>query len=165
MNSDDRVSFDLPAVFVIPRVRLEPGELAYGYAHGWIDDASVVDIATDLLAAGAPSAPLQELACVFRAELWRVQRLVDEIETEPGSEPERVWLYLALAWLHDHRREHADPLQLIEMLYADFGYPTEIETLVRYMPATPGAPTGVMALEERWTDYLRQKSSEYAMRR
>lgn len=86
MNSDDRVSFDLPAVFVIPRVRLEPGE-------------------------------------------------------------------------------HADPLQLIEMLYADFGYPTEIETLVRYMPATPGAPTGVMALEERWTDYLRQKSSENAMRR
>lgn len=165
MSRDDLVAFDLPAVFVVPRVRLEPGELAYGYAHGWIDDASVVDIAADLLAAGAPSAPLQELACVFRDELWRVRRLVDEIETDPGSESDRVWLYLALAWLHDHQREHADPLQLIEMLYADFGYPAEIESLVRYMPATPGARIGVTALEECWTDYLRQKSSEYSMRR
>jgi hypothetical protein len=91
--------------------------------------------------------------------------VVDDIETNFGSEPYRVWLYLALAWLHDHQDEHADPLQLIEMLYADFGYPTEIEGLVRYMPAPRGTPTGVEGIEERWRAYLQQRSHEYKTRR
>jgi len=163
--SDDLVKFELPAAFVVARVRLDPGELAYGYASGWLDEAATVGIAEDLVAAGVASAPIGELASVFRSELWRVQQVVDEIENDPDSEPSRVWLYLALAWLHEHKDEYVDPLQMIEMLYSDFGYPTEIEGLVRFMPLPPGAPTGVEAVEERWREYLQRRSNAYATRR
>lgn len=142
------MKFSLPATFVVSRVRLDPGELAYGYGNAWLDEAATVGVAEDLVATGAASAPIEELASVFRGELWRVQQVVDEIEIDPDSEPGRVWLYLALVWLHDHKDEYADPLQMIEMLYSDFGYPTEIEGLVRFMPLPPGDLTGVEAVEK-----------------
>jgi hypothetical protein len=163
--SDDLVKFSVPAAFVVSRVRLEPGELAYGYAHGWLDEASTVGVAEGLVAAGAASAPIEELASLFKSDLWRVQQVVDEIESDPDAEPERVWLYLALAWLHDHKDQYADPLQIIEMLYSDFGYPTDIEGLVRFMPPPPGSPTGVEAIEARWSEYLQRRLDEYATRR
>ena len=162
--SDDLVKISLPAAFVVSRVRLYPSELAYGYGNGWLDEAATVGVAEDLVAAGAASSIIEELASVFSGELWRVQQVVDEIEIDPESEPGRVWLYLALAWLHDHKEEYADPLQMIEMLYSDFGYPTEIERLVRFMPPPPGAPTGLEAVEERWREYLQRRSGEYATR-
>ncbi|MBI9113669.1 DUF2247 family protein [Sanguibacter suaedae] len=159
------VKFRLPATFVVAQVRLQHGELAYGYANGWLDDASAVGIAEDLVATGAALPPVVELASVFKGELWRVPRIVDAIEVEPASAPDRVWLYLALAWLHEHKEGHADPLQVIEMLYADFDYPAEIDGLVRYLPAPPGARIGVDAIEERWRAYLYRRSTEYASRR
>jgi len=163
--SGDLVRFNLPAGFVVCRVRLEPGELAYGYVNGWLDDASTVGIAEELVAAGATLAQVQDLASLFKSELWRVQQIVDAIEPEPGSEPDRVWIFLSLAWLYEHRRDYADPLQVIEMLYSDFGYPEEIEGLVRFLPPPPGAPTGVQAIEERWREYLQQRSDMYSTRR
>lgn len=162
--SDDLVKFSLPAAFVVSRVRLDPGELAYGYAKGWLDEASTVGIAEQLVATGASSAPVEELASVFRGEFWRVQQIVDEIEADAGSEPDRVWLFLALSWLHDHKDDYAEPFQIIEMLYSDFGYPEEIEGLVRFMPPPPGASTGLEGVEERWREYLRRMSSKYAAR-
>jgi hypothetical protein len=163
MNGD-LVKFSLPAAFVVSRVRLDSGELAYGYAKGWLDEAAAVSIAEQLVAAGAAPAPIEELASVFRGELWRVERIVDDIETDGGSESGRVWLYLALSWLHDHKDEYTDPFQIIEMLYSDFGYPAEIEGLVRFMPPPPGAPTGLEGVEERWREYLQRRSDEYSAR-
>lgn len=163
--NDDLVKFSLPAAFVVSHVRLDPAELAYGYANGWLDEAEVIGVAEDLVAVGVASAPIQELASLFKSELSRVQQLVDDIEAVADAASDRVWLYLALAWLHDHKGEYADPLQMVEMLYTDFGYPAEIEGLVRFIPPPPGARTGVDAVEERWTEYLHRRSDEYSARR
>jgi hypothetical protein len=53
---------------------------------------------------------------------------------------------------------------VIEMLYADFGYPEEIEGLVRFMPSPPGAETGYRAVEQRWEDFVSRKSAQYGDR-
>lgn len=50
------------------------------------------------------------------------------------------------------------------MLYADFGYPEEIEGLVRFMPSPPGAETGYRAVEQRWEDFVSRKSAQYGDR-
>jgi hypothetical protein len=75
-----------------------------------------------------------------------------------------VWLFLALAWLHEHRSDFADPFQVIESLYAHFGYPETIEDLVRFMPAPAGTAVGPEALEGRWQDFLEAKSAEFRAR-
>lgn len=155
--------FSIPVDFVTSRVRLSPGELAHGYFRGWLDEAAAISIAEHLVATGTTPAPILELASVFRQEHWRVEQILGEIEDKEVSD--QVWLYLALDWLHDHRYEHAEPLEIIAALYADFGYPKDIDSLVYYMPAPPGAPTGAGVLEEAWEEYLRQKRSEYANRR
>jgi hypothetical protein len=58
-----------------------------------------------------------------------------------------------------------EPLEVIEMLYADFGYPKEIEGLVRFMPPPPGAASGHRAIEQRWENFLSRKSDQYRVRR
>lgn len=158
----------LPADFIAARVLLLPGELAQGYRLGHVDDRSVVQLAEQLLTSGAPvSAPTEELALLLSAEYDRVPDLIAEIEaSDPSATSEQtdVWLYLVLAWMYDHRDELADPLGEIETVYADFGYPEQIEGLVRYLPAPAGQPTGRDAVEARWKSYLDRASIHYAGR-
>lgn len=48
---------------------------------------------------------------------------------------EKKWMYVALKWLFENRRKIEDALGLVELVYADFDYPAEIESFVRYMPS------------------------------
>ena len=57
-----------------------------------------------------------------------------------NEERERIakdkWLYLSLASLFENKEYMDDPLSVVEDIYADFEYPPEIQSFVRYMPAT-----------------------------
>jgi hypothetical protein len=147
------VKFAIPVEFVKERVLLTPGELVYGYRGGWLEDRDVVGVALAGFEAerGLPSAE-EELALLLSDDLGRVPELMEEIARSSAEEhdPGTVWLFLALAWLHEHRSEHVEPLEVVEMLYADFDYPEEIEGLVRFMPPPPGAASGHRAIEQRW---------------
>ena len=166
--SDDLVKFAIPAMFVTARVLLTPAEVVYGYRHGWIGDRDAVEVALAALKAGMDlPAAQEELALLLSDSLGRVPELLEDLARHPGEEcdPGGVWLFLALAWLHEHRSEHAEPLGVIEMLYADFGYPEEMEGLVRFMPASPGAASSREAIEQRWRDLLSRKAAQYRDRR
>jgi hypothetical protein len=166
--SDDLVKLAIPAEFVTARVLLTPGELVYSYRRGWLGDRSVVDVALAAFEAGVglPSAE-EELALLLSDQLGRVPELVEDLARSSAEEhdPGGVWLFLALAWLYEHRSEHLDPLEVIEMLYADFDYPEEIEGLVRFIPPPPGAASGHRAIEQRWEDFVSRKSTQYRGRR
>lgn len=173
-------TFVLPADFVAARVALRPAELAYGFRAGYLDERSVVQMAERVIASGAPGLrAIEELGLLLSDEYGRVPELVTEIESSVGpaplepplasgrqveSDPTRVWLYLVLAWLYSQRAEFSDPLGEIETIYADFGYPDEIDGLVRYLPAPPGQPSGPGAVEDRWRVYLTQRAAEFADR-
>lgn len=163
--TEDLVRFRLPATFVAERVFLRPSEIACGYERGWLDPAAVVAVAERALGEGRELTPeVEALALLLGDELDRVSELVGEIPRHDGAEPQRVWLYLILEWLYRHRAEFSDPLEVIEMLYADFGYPAEIEGFVRYMPPPEGEPVGPAAIEQRWREYLTQRAGELAER-
>jgi hypothetical protein len=163
--TDDLVKFLIPAQFVADRVALRPAELAYGYRRGWLDEAGVVALAEDALRSDKVIHPaLVELALILRDDLDRVPELIAKIDTGDASSTQGVWLYLALDWIHGHRESYADVLQAVEMLYADFDYPLEIEGFVRFMPIKPGMDVGTAAIEERWQEYLEMKAQQFGDR-
>jgi hypothetical protein len=81
-----------------------------------------------------------------------------------GEDTSRVWLYLALDWLYEHRADFVEPFEVIEMLYADFDCPAEIDGLVRFMPPPPGGAVGPEGIGQRWSDYLSRMAAEYSTR-
>ena len=164
--SSDLVKFILPAEFVVERVQLRPCEVAWGYSSGWLDDEGVVTVAASLSAEGAAGdAALPLLARLATDEWGRAPELTGDVVVEPGNGCRRVWLYLALDWVHAHAELFDSPWQTVEMIYADFDYPEEVAGFVRFMPPPDGAATGFAAMEERWNEYLAAMAAEYSARR
>jgi hypothetical protein len=167
MTDDPLIRFRIPAEFVARHGLPTATELAYGYGGGWLLREDVVAIALRKYEVGLPLRDAEEaLALLLSDDIGRVDDLVDELRH--GDQPEelraRYWLFLALAWLREHPDLAEDPLQAIELLYADFGYPAEIDMIVRSMPPSPGERTGLAAMRKRWTAYVDDLTSEYRHR-
>lgn len=160
------IRFNIPASFVAARAILTGAELAYGFREGWLTRADVVALALAKYEAELPlSSAEEELALLLSSDLDRVDELIAhlEIDDEPTEQRARLWLFLSLAWLLEHRQDFSDPLGVIEMLYADFDYPDEIEGLVRFMPAA-GPDPSVDAIDRRWRAFVDRLNSEYEKR-
>ena len=160
------IRFNIPAAFVVARAMPTGAELAYGFREGWLTRTDVVGVALAKYEANLPlSSTEEELALVLSTDLERVDELIADLDTadEPAERRARLWLFLSLAWLLEHRHDFADPLEVIEMLYADFDYPEEIESLVRFMPAA-GPDAGVDAIERNWRAFVDRVRSEYDQR-
>jgi hypothetical protein len=159
--------FEIPESFVIERARPSPAELAYGFLSGWLGATSVISIAEVKHKEGRPLSPQEaELVLLLPDDLDRVNELCEAmaISDEPAESRQRLWMYLALAWLLEHRADFPDPLGVIETLFADFEYPDELSPLVRFMPVESGAAVGIPAIEDRWRDFVERVSREYAAR-
>jgi len=164
----DLVKFPITASFVLERLVPTGGEIAYGFRHGWLQAEEVVALALAKLERGLSMTEIEKQIALLTPENdpWVVRNLVDRLDQSDGVLRDRssVWLFLALDWLYSQRREFADPLQLIEMLYADFGHPDEIDSLVRFMPAPSGVAIGTNAIEDRWHSYLDKKRTYFRSR-
>lgn len=161
------VDLQLPAGFVVERALPTGAELAYGFREGWLSREDVVEVALAKYKAEVPLLPAEEeLALLLSDDLDQVEELVAALEfsDEPAELRARLWLFLALAWLLDHRSEYDDPLGVIEQLYADFDYPEEIRSLVRFMPPGPGDLPGVEGIAGRWRGYVERLGAEYRER-
>lgn len=162
---NDLVRFNIPAEFINERIPyLTPAELKYGYKHGWVSEEGVVQLAlAGLDKLPARSIPYEALALLISDQHDQIPDLVDQLDDDL-AEAWTTWLYLALSWVYSHRNEYEDPLQVVEMIYADFDYPTEIENLVRFMPAPPGQSASNSSIERSWQRYLEDKKDEYRRR-
>lgn len=126
--TEDLIELPIPASFVGARLTLLPEELSFGYFAGWLDEAAVIKMAEQELALGLklPSA-VEQAALLLSDERTQVPGLLDQIDVEDDARAAEVWIYLSLAWLYEHLREYQDPFGVIEMVYADFDYPEDIE--------------------------------------
>lgn len=104
-----------------------------------------------------PGRIVESLSLLPSDELDKVPYLMDKLADDGKS----LWVFLALAWVHDHKDEFGDPLSAVEMLYADFGYPEEMAGIVRFVPPPGGAAAGVDGIEERWQAYLEDRRNYY----
>jgi len=165
----DIVRLRVPYQFVRERTRMSWRDVRFGLVNELLDPRAPVELAIDQVGERAePCAALLELAGADKNE--PTFELVEQLayEEPPPSEDEirDKWLYLVLAWFYEHRGEVADPLQRVEEVYADFGYPEQIAKFVRYMPME-GPDLGSREANEcrlfkRWKRYIEEVAPTYA---
>ena len=96
-------------------------------------------------------------------------RLIEQLATtEPDQDADKIrskWLYLVLIWIFEHRESYPDPLQTVEEVYADFGYPERIADFVRYMPMNEpdlvSRELNEQRLYEKWKRYVDEEAAKY----
>lgn len=161
------VPMKLTANFVISHGLPTGAELGYGLLEDWLDRRDAIDVALAKYRTEAPLSPAEEeLALLLSDETQRVDDLLEDLQDsdEPVECRARYWLYLALFWVWENRSEYADPLRVVEMLWADFGYPDEIRGLIGFIPPDESEVPGVEGIELRWREYLEQVQAEYERR-
>ncbi|MQS16761.1 DUF2247 family protein [Streptomyces kaniharaensis] len=158
----DLLKFKIPADFIEPHVHLSLAELEYGHREGWIDADGVIGLCTRRLVAGHASQLEETIALLLSDEADQVAGILEGADAGRAVDDVRpVWRYLALAWAYENREGLGDALGVVEMLYADFDYPSEMDGFVRYMPAQPGQKTGIDALMSRWEEFVRSEGEFY----
>jgi len=144
-------------------------DILFGLKQELLDPSAPVDFALEQLAREQePSPELLELAGLSKQEQSRslVELLADREQDEGADGTRRKWLYLVLAWIFDHRDELPDPLRMVEEVYADFSYPAEIASFVRYMPSNApdlgSREQNEARLFARWLAYLEERRAAFA---
>ncbi|WP_067887084.1 DUF2247 family protein [Nocardia vaccinii] len=160
--TDKLLQFTMPASFIEQNARLTPRELHRGYADGWIDAAAVVELCLrNIVPDSDPADVVESLSLLLSDELDKVPELIDRLLTDDRG----VWVFLALAYVRAYPFEFDSILRAVEILYADFGYPSEMEPFVPFMPPPAGAVPGVAGIEQRWDEYLQHGRDRYLVQR
>lgn len=129
-------------------------------------------MAVDELYLGSKSQAVLDLAILHKSETRDAETLSkilgSDLPVYDDGEVARKWLYIVLSWLFENRSDVADPLKEVETVYADFNYPKEIESFVRYMPTQGGYDTTMCSPEDNyarlklnWETYLSQMECEF----
>ncbi len=153
------IVFELgPDFFRWEDIPLSVDDLKYGFEHGMISATTAIDLAVREVERGDVDPVLPEVASLLRDDADELPDVLAQLDApgranDPGLSARR-WLYLQLRAAYDRRRDLADPLGVVEELYADFDYPPRIEGFVRYMPLRADNEPGEAALFDRWAAYL-----------
>lgn len=162
----------IPYSFVCERLRLSWRDALWGYERQLIGWSAIVDLAIERLSAGSDD-PLEiELAGLTKMETYQVGDLLRKLASDSpegdGILAQRKWLYLLLAWLFENKESVPDSLGGVEIIYADFDYPSEIEGFVRYMPVNDAYDPSAHTKDEnenrlfgKWREYLVAAKSEF----
>jgi hypothetical protein len=158
----------IPFAFARDHISLTWPEVAWGYRNGWFDAAGVVEYALSVLGEDHLNAPREtvDLAALAPSEFAQVPAMLEKVATaiEPNdqSASDRRLLFLILYWAYENRSKLQDPLGIVESLYADFGYPPEVRSFVRYMPPDENYEPNAHSFAEnekrlfdRWEGYLK----------
>jgi len=165
----DIVRLRIPYRFLRNRTRMSWRDVRFGLVNELLEPQAPVELAVDQVSERAESSEaLLQLAGAGKDEptLELVEQLADHEPPRSEDEIRDKWLYLVLAWIYEHRDDYPDPLQLVEEVYADFGYPEQIAKFVRYMPME-GPDLGSREanerrLFERWKRYLAEVAPTYS---
>ncbi|WP_327114389.1 DUF2247 family protein [Nocardia sp. NBC_01730] len=155
------MKFSIPASFVSEWAKLTPGELRFGHENEWLTSKDVVELAlTSVVPPSTKMGVIEEISLLLSDELYRLPALMDKL----ADHDDRVWAYLALAWVHENQSEFDEPFKVVDMIFADFGYPEDVGEFVTFMPPPVGSLPGMLGLKQRWQRYLDEKRSYYMNR-
>ena len=140
-------------------------EILFGLDNGLITDIDATEYAKTILSEDVPGFDhVMDLSIAESNEDVQpmIECLVDLENSQSEEMIKRKWLYAILLHIYNKRDQYADPLELVEIIYADFDYPDEIEGFVRYMPISDLGygvnGTAEEYLYDNWNKYL--KSNE-----
>ena len=153
------------AAFLLNNANLTWSDILWGLRRCLVDWPILVEIAGIRVAAGSDDLLVNDLARLGNEGVWKARQIVEQLamrdEKAKDKDVRGKWLFLALLWSFETRRSIDDGLAKVEEIYADFDYPDEVRSFVRYMPADAEYLSSVKtrddALERlmvEWRNYL-----------
>ena len=148
-------------------------EVSVGLEMGLIGWRSAVRFAVSRLEPEPePTTALIELAGLTKDLAWKASELANVLANseriKSKEEIKSKWLFIVLRWLYENMNSVQDPFREVEIVYADFEYPAEIEGFVGFMPPSDGwRPQDHSPKENRermirlWRSYLENKQALY----
>ena len=144
-------------------------ELLFGVENDLIDPAAIPEFTDDGITNEAGSGVVREVASLAPDDAWRRLKELAGVElaiSEVREAARDKWLYLALAWIFEHRQEYHDPLGMAERIFAEFDYPQRMSSFVRYMPSKEpdlgSAELNEARLFRNWQEFLREESAKFS---
>ncbi|EPH9348967.1 TPA: DUF2247 family protein, partial [Neisseria gonorrhoeae] len=102
-----------------------------------------------------------KLSLTNKSNIFELKPVLEDLASETRGYSPKNWLYILLNDVFHRKEEFEDPLGEVEKIYADFDYPEEIESFVRYMPPKDGYIPSNHSYEENiarlyshWEHYL-----------
>lgn len=156
----------IPLEFVQSKFSLNWMDLLWAYKRKLLTWKDLIQVAVDLVNNGSDNLLEIELAAVDKENVWKVSEVAQALADECSNseeESKQKWLFLCLAWAYENREKLADPLGAVESIYADFDYPSAIESFVRFLPPSDGYAPAQYSQEQnhqrlmtKWNEFLRR---------
>jgi hypothetical protein len=131
----------IPLQFIQSQSSLNWGDCLWAYKRQLLTWKDLIQVALERVENGSSSELEIELANVNKDSVWKVSELAQTLAEQGGNSEEaskQKWLFLCLAWVYENRESIPDPLGAVETIYADFDYPSSIESFVRFLPPSGG---------------------------
>lgn len=158
----------IPLQFVQSKSSLNWGDCLWGYKRELLTWKDLIQVALERVENGSSNELELELANVSKDSVWKVSELAQALTEQGGNSEEaskQNWLFLCLAWAYENRKSIPDPLGTVETIYADFDYPSAIESFVRFLPPSDGYVPAQFSQEQnyqrlmtKWSEFLLQNS-------
>ncbi|OIN30820.1 hypothetical protein AO411_2029410 [Salmonella enterica subsp. enterica serovar Sarajane] len=164
--------YPIPFDFIDKNVHLSWCDIKWGYENNLITSDVPIKKAENRVLTGCYTNFELELSFVIpdKSEhvIFFLKELCSEFEYNNDLTIKKKWLFIALYWLWNNRDSFEDPLAEVEIIYADFDYPSEIEGFVKYMPPSDGYdPSAHSRIENinhlmcKWKNFLEKGSAVF----
>lgn len=164
--------YPIPFDFIDKNSHLSWCDIKWGYENNLITSDVPIKKAEKNVLTGSYTNPELELSFVIPDEVNHVspflKELCSEFELKDDLMTKKKWLFIVLSWLWINRNSIEDPLAEVEIIYADFDYPSEIEGFIKYMPPSDGYDPSTHSqmeninhLMDKWKNYLEKGSAVF----
>lgn len=154
--------------YISTLVTLTWADILFGINHGILNiEAAVAHAVASLETEENPSQEIIDLAWLTEGE--SIHPYIDElINLEPVQDEQEIkekFLYVLLNWVYEHKETYEDPLGTVEYIYADFNYPVEMSSFIKYMPSNH-PDLGSLELNKQhllhnWKNYLNAQKKKF----
>ena len=164
----------LPYSYASQLVDLNWYDISFAIDNGYFPHEVAVEHAFALMLEDeAQPQPVLDLICLYPEEIRYphytqpfVSELANAISEQEKSVAKQKLLYLVLNWYFEHREDYTDPLGVVELVYADFGYPKDVSKFVRYMPipepALDSTELSIARIYDKWRRFLETQKKLFA---
>ena len=168
------VKISIPYSYFSKLANLGWHDVLFAIENGFLSHESAIEHAViEIEQNGNCPHEVTELACLLRNEAHYhivyplLVELANQTSDEVKKETKDKMLYVLLNWVFEHKESYEDPLEVVTIIYDDFGFPDSMIKFIRYMPSDEPPLDTTEAYIERiysnWSDFLSAHKAKYVV--
>ncbi|MCL1924404.1 MAG: DUF2247 family protein [Defluviitaleaceae bacterium] len=157
-------------------VTLNWNDILFAIEHRYLPYQAAIEHSSLQLSNNLNSSPQEvlDLVCLTPEEVifsHSIHPYIDKlVETVPKAEKEETIdkiMYVLLDWIFENQENFDNPLEVAQIVYADFDYPKSISEFVGYMPSEVSdlnlvGVKGVERMLINWKSYLEKEKLRFS---